>query len=1193
MKYLSMIIWIFIFILSLFFYQAYLGNHTYYFSMLSSSTNWYIVVFWLLASLIVSWYLFWRNEKSLKWLLFTFLWWFALFSLILWINKWWFYSIWYLIQLVNFIILFVFFSIIILWFLAIWDIILQKLSFKEKIYDFSIKTWLWMWVLWIILFYLTSLWFINTYVSYIALIWLIWLICYRFKNIKNIFIWLNSSLLDFAQDIQEKWIFVKIAFFVIFTLSFYYIFTGLNYSFISYPTAWDANHAYMFIPKVIANYGGYPWWVDFRPALSLWSSFLVWIYNLGSWTRFAQDTWMVVFNFMSAVFVLFFGFMLVNTVVKLIRKKQDYKYDVLLILWYFLILAWLTSWMWAFLVFVDNKTDLAVLMFVILWIFLALYSLFKEKEWLEKKYLYIFLFISWFFFWIANFIKPTATFDFFQTTLLLTILEIWFLTVIWVILFVVWLLAILKFRNFDKAIDPKYGNLLLSIWLSIGVIEPTIKFLKDKSKILKLLVFVWWFIWTLFLTKWFFALVQQINDKNIDTNPKKIVTSLIMWEKISTKSKQEFTWSLYTWLKKDIWSAYNEDNGRYAWYGNKDFWNVWWSFIVPSSFKKTTCIYFDKNLYDKSSCNDKIYFLYKKDKKIDSILNNKAIEIFANKNEDIYKSTILQQIDNAKKNWKLNDLAKQLWVDTTQPEWKIQKEVTKKLFDNTQTQLLKWIKAKLSKWDFDISDYKKIFQTENNKKLLLDLKNKDIIYEDVSIPYKYLVPFNISFNWSLQNLSSYYTDIGIVWLILVFILFFALIYSIISFIKSFISKDKEWTNSAKLLFSFAFVTLVWWTIWYFVASWIVWYDIGGIIWLILTTILYVNRLNDRLILWYVLLFIISVWVFLNLFRIASQWWWQIQTWYRSSAWKQINYKLTQFWLKQEQESVIPYKQENVFNLQFGIYKKAIKAFDNRKMDEAWIIWWTYMKYFIRNQNKIIDDQFLMTLWRLGSDDNIDKFYERLKDQNIKTIVLDPNIASVVMWNWNKSLWYRYYGKTDNNGNLIEKWVFPHFVDLGMNWKLEYGLSNNLWIKYALVIPDNVLEKVTWTKDKKKLLRIRYELTSIKFLPRLVWMNAYQEAIDTFYKILVYRLQNNSIWFAEDLSDLNGYDIDNIPDLLQNWIKNFNNLSLQEKELILQYTNIVNQVKQSKWNPQVVQKVLSWLIQQTLWWRAQFMFVKVK
>jgi len=75
-----------------------------------------------------------------------------------------------------------------------------------------------------------------------------------------------------------------------------------------------------------------------------------------------------------------------------------------------------------------------------------------------------------------------------------------------------------------------------------------------------------------------------------------------------------------------------------------------------------------------------------------------------------------------------------------------------------------------------LSSYEKIFQTPENKKLFEELKTKPYVYESISIPYKYLVPFNVVLNWSLQNLTSYYTDIGIIWLFLFFVVLFSLIY---------------------------------------------------------------------------------------------------------------------------------------------------------------------------------------------------------------------------------------------------------------------------------------------------------------------------------------------------------------------------------------------------------------------------------
>jgi len=862
-------------------------------------------------------------------------------------------------------------------------------------------------------------------------------------------------------------------------------------------------------------------------------------------------------------------------------------------------------------------------MFVILWLFLTLYALFRKQEVLQEindtktlsklenkdidtkdievkekevnKMFYIFLLLAGFFFGIANFIKPTATFDFFQTTLVLTVLEIWFLTVIWIILFVAWLLALLNFRWFDKAIPSSLWNWFLWTWFVLSIIEPVIKLFKDKSKVFGILVFIWWFLWTLILTKWFFGVVEQINDHNLNLSPSKMIEWLVMWQNLPELPKKDLTWSLYAWLKKTPGSNYNEDNGRYAGYGKKDFWNPWWSFIVPSDFKETYCVYFNRQLFDKSICKNKEYAFASRDSRIESILNNKTVEIYSNKDNDIFDKTVLNIILQYKKRWKLNVLAKQLWINSSNvPSWSLENKVKAQLTKNTETQLIKKVKWLLASWKLDISDYPKIFQTKANQKLLNNLKTKEIIYNQVKIPYKYIIPFNVTFNWSLQNLSSYYTDIGITWLILAILTFFALIYSIWIITVWFIKKDNQQLQDGKILFAFSFSTLVGWTIWYFVASGIVWYDIGGIIWLIITTIFYTNRLKDNNLLIYSLYFVISVWIFLNLIRIASQWGWEVQTWYKSSIWQTINYKIWQDGnLKQEKDLIIPYKSDNVFNLQFNAYHKPIKAINDRNKNQTAIIWGTYMRYFIKNQNRIKNDQFLDYLWRLWSDGNVHKFYERLKDQWITDIVLDPNIASVVQWKWNESLWYKYYGKTDANWNIIEEWVFPHFVDLAQSWYLEYGYTNNLWIKYALVVSNKVLSKVTWITDKKELKKIRYEMSVVRFLPRLVWQKEYFEWINAIFGILVYRATKQPLAFAWDLADVYWLNVNNIWKILNIGWKDFNELSPDEKVLFLQFNNIMWALKQANWNKQQIQKILSWLLKSSIWNRAQLMFVKIK
>jgi len=1190
MKYLSYLVWIFILVLSLFFYNEYLIQHIYYYNFLKNSWNWSLLFFALLASLLPALYILFKSNKTWKWIILSFLLGFALFSLIIWIYDGWFINLWYFIYLLNFLILFVFFVTIVIWTTGIWDIILHKIKFNESIYDFSIKTWLWISVLSIIIYYLNILWFISIIPAYIILALLIWIIFLRKNSLKNIFFSLLKSLKEFNQNIKNTNPYLIYIFLFIFTLIFFYIYIWFTYSFIPYPSAWDANHAYMFIPKVLAEYWGYPWQTNFRPEFNIWTGILAWIYNIWFFTWFSQDTWMITFNFTSWIFSLFFGFMLITTIIKIVYDKKNLKHYILLILAYILILTWLFSWMGAFLVFVDNKTDLAVFMFVLLWLFLAVYSLFNQ-EWNniniqnnKSNEIYIFFALSWFFFGIANIIKPTASFDFFETAIVFSVLNIWVLAVIWWLLFVVWILYYLKFRWFDKLfiwLNENVKNFLSSwsiiSWFLVWLLSLALKIIKNKTKVFSFFIFIFSFILTLLITKSSFWLGQYIYDKNIDFNVWKFAISYIMWNSLPTITKDQFTWALYSWLNTWNWSAYNEDNGRYVWYGNKDFDNPWWSFIIPSFFKKDYIIYFDKNEYEKSNYKNKLY-AFSPSKINPNIMSTYVIKIFNNKDEKIYKKEIQTTISDAENKWELLNLATKLWLNLNwnTPSWEIRNKVYKQLEENTKKWLLTQIKEKFFSWNLNLKNYSQVLQTKDNEELFNDFKNKKENYTIISIPYNYLIPFNVIFNWSLQNESSYYTDIGVVWLLLFII-------SIFAFFYSFIVKDK-------LLWAFSFATLIGWIIWYGIASWIVWYNIWWIIWLIITTILFVNRLKDKLFLAYILIFISIVWIFLNLFRIITQWWWEVQLWYRSSIWKLNDYVLTSWSLNSETKIKIPYTADNIFSLQFNFYKKAINYFNKRKYDEAWIIWWTYMKYFVKNQNKIIDDQFLIYLYKLFSDDNVDKAYQRLKDQKITWIVIDPNIASVVMWEWNKSLWYRYYWYTDEKNNVTTKWVLPMFVDLAQSWNIQYVYSNNLWIKYSLTISDDNIKKAIWTWiSEKDILQLRYKLTSIKFLSRMTSMEDYQTSINIFYQLLLYRAINEPFQFIEDIADVNWLNIESWKKIIEN-INNFNSFTNDEKTAILIFNSIRMQLNQNSWN---TQQILRQLIEEWIWWRAQLLFVKVE
>jgi hypothetical protein len=55
---------------------------------------------------------------------------------------------------------------------------------------------------------------------------------------------------------------------------------------------------------------------------------------------------------------------------------------------------------------------------------------------------------------------------------------------------------------------------------------------------------------------------------------------------------------------------------------------------------------------------------------------------------------------------------------------------------------------------------------------------------------------------------------------------------------------------------------------------------------------------------------------------------------------------------------------------------------------------TYIQYFLDNQKNIVSDGMLNWLWEETSDVNSCRSYQRLKNENIKYLIIDPNIGTV-------------------------------------------------------------------------------------------------------------------------------------------------------------------------------------------------------
>jgi len=141
----------------------------------------------------------------------------------------------------------------------------------------------------------------------------------------------------------------------------------------------------------------------------------------------------------------------------------------------------------------------------------------------------------------------------------------------------------------------------------------------------------------------------------------------------------------------------------------------------------------------------------------------------------------------------------------------------------------------------------------------------------ISIPYRYLVPFNITFNRSLQNLSSYYTDIGFVWLLVFGLLMLGFVYTL-----AHARRFKQDSHIATLIA----VTLIGRAIRWMIGGAILRYAMGLIVWTVVAVALVLKdmfghaRDDQQKMLFYVMIFLFIIRAIIqftiNFIRISSQ-----------------------------------------------------------------------------------------------------------------------------------------------------------------------------------------------------------------------------------------------------------------------------------------------------------------------------------
>ena len=1046
-------------------------------------------------------------------------------------------------------------------------------------------------------------------------------------------------------------------------LSVVYLYMWIQNAFAPYSTAWDANHEYMYIPKILAENGWVYWWNNIANNMPwFWHQFLAFIFSLtgcsNGWLGLSSDNIAISMNNMSSALVLIFWIALIFQIFSLINNKKEKneekdsglkKWEKSVIetemenwnwitMWWYFLLLWLTGWMWAFLVIVDNKTDLWVMALSLLALLAGFIFLQNRKTSKDNKEVIKYIIIAWLFFWFAALAKITAFVDFVLfglllvclrfsslTSLWLWIMVMWFvrkfkiltssvmltdenatwLVIIWWIITLIWLIIHLLKRSNRKEFWNNFRDLII---LGIGFLIPLIALKLPRAMISQIKAnhfSVWSSLKAVFLTmdtdkkrdKYRNFLVQNtIDEKNLDVNEvsdSNDINSIEEQNKIdnsalSSRNDKSFVQcssvgniyskeELNEGLQEIVWWQWWEDFWRYIWYWWKEFrkTNL---FSTNSDTAEKKRFKFFKSLWPKSSecdwssdaknviCEKNLIFgLMKKiwptsetcywfnhDAKV--LCNNASV--IDNFKIDDLRAIYENWINN--KEWEAGSLLKEAInaYDKAKSEWRLLWTSSSALFHDEIVNLRQYYQSHA------------IASTEDS----------------INIPYRYLVPLNISFNWSLQNLSSYYTDTGFFWGIIYIFLLIALPYAIIK-------KDKLLTSIVLTTFIGRWI---WWIIW----SAILWY------WTVLIsrTMISVALLWDKFLLkdkkdnpkilpW---ILIIIVWIIFwiqilfNFLRISSQWANSVFVWYKWNVGReqvvddnlQTNYKIKK----------LTYNWNNIFNLQFPQYNPIINALANRTNEDWVIVAWTYIQYFLWNQWNIKSDWMLSSFWKKTSDWDLCKTYRRLKNDNTRYLIIDPNIWTVTMWEWNETLFYRFFGKLNSNKSKIEvDGTITTLIRLAQNGYLKLLSTNNLWSKYAFTLDDaSIRNYFGESLSEDELILTRWKMAVLQYFDDA------NSIFSSIAGIFLSRIMNDTKWWIEDIANIYWLEIDGekVANVAITYINNSSkresiewiakDLTQDERTVLIAYVNLYLWYKQ--WGESAISsQVQNLLLSSVTWW----------
>ena len=335
-----------------------------------------------------------------------------------------------------------------------------------------------------------------------------------------------------------------------------------------------------------------------------------------------------------------------------------------------------------------------------------------------------------------------------------------------------------------------------------------------------------------------------------------------------------------------------------------------------------------------------------------------------------------------------------------------------------------------------------------------------------------------------------------------------------------------------------------------------------------------------------IILIVFVWIFFwiqivfNFLRIASQWANSVFVWYK---WNAGTMQIVNDNLETTSKTKIWYWWKNIFDLQFPQYNPIINALANRDNKDWVIIAWTYIQYFLWNQRNIKWDWMLNNFRKNSSDWDLCKTYRRLKNDNTRYLIIDPNIWTVTMWEWNETLFYRFFGKLNSNKTKVEiDWTIITLIRLAQNGYLKLLSTNNLWSKYAFTIDDDTIRAYFWENlTDEELILTRWKMAVLQYFDDA---NSLFSAIGG---IFLSRIMNDTKWWIEDIANIYWLEIDSekVAWVASDYIKwkagewPAKDLTQDERTVLITYVNLY--MWYQKWD--ISSNIQNLLLSSVTWW----------